>query len=103
MPNDKARRLSDVLPKEAPQGLNDRRWFLLEHQLSQAQFSLQTARVQCEVIGDNPENEEEWELARASLEIISPAYVRVLGAISSVHSLLAGSEIAERVGGIEDE
>lgn len=102
MADKKARKLLDVILPDAPQGLNDRRWFLLEHQLSQAQFSLQTARVQCEVIGDNPENEEEWELARASLEIISPAYVRVLGAISSVHSLLSGTGVAGRVGEIED-
>jgi len=91
-----------VVDTPAPQGLNDRRWFLLEHQQSQAQFSLQTARVQCEVIGDNPENPQEWELARASLEIISPIYVQVLGAMASVHSLLAGSEVAERVGRMED-
>lgn len=102
MTDRKARKLSNVIPPDVPQGVNDRRWFLLEHQLSQAQFSLQTARVQCEAIRENPENPQEAELAQAALEIISPAYVRVLGAISSVHSLLSGTEVAERVGRMED-
>lgn len=98
MAEKKARKLADVVEVYAPQGTNDRRWFLLEHQLYQAQVSLQTARAQCEAIGDLPENEEERELARAVLEMITPPYVRVLGAIASVHSLLSDTEIAERVG-----
>lgn len=93
-----APRLSEVVGTTAPQGHNDGRWFLLQHQLYQARVSLQQARASCEQIGDNPENDEEWELARAALEIISPAYVRTLGALSSFTSLMSGSEIAERIG-----
>lgn len=98
MTNPKARKLSEVVPTTASQGLNDGRWFLLEHQLYQARVSLQQARALCEQIGDQPENDEEWELARAALEIISPAYVRTLGALSSFTSMMSGSEIAERLG-----
>lgn len=98
----KAKKLSEVVDTTAQQGLNDGRWFLLEHQLYQARVSLQQARALCEQIQDNPENDEEWELARASLEIISPVYVRALGALASFTSLMSGGEIAERMGGKEN-
>ena len=97
------RRLSEVVDvPTAPQGSNDGRWFLLEHQLYQARVSLYQVRLLCEQIGDLPENDEEWELARSVLEIITPVYTRLLGARSSVLALLAGTEVAERVRRMED-
>ena len=99
MSKDKARKLSEVVDTTAQQGQNDGRWFLLEHQLYQARVSLQQARCLCEQIGDNPENDEEWELARAALEIISPAYVKTLGALSTFTSMMSGTDIVERLGG----
>lgn len=84
----------------ASQGLNDGRWFLLEHQLYQARVSLQQARSLCEQIGDNPENDEEWELARSALEIISPVYVRALAALAAFTSLMSGTKTARVVGRI---
>ena len=99
----KVRKLSEVVDTEVPQGFNDGRWFLLEHQMYQAQVSLQQVRSLCERIGDCPENQEEWELARAALEIVSPVYVDLLGALAAVRALLSGSEVAERVGGMEHE
>lgn len=98
MPNEKARRLSDVITSPVPEGFNDGRWSLMEHQMYQAFVSLQTVRLTCEQIGDRPENKEEWELARSVLEIVSPVYVDLLGARASVLALLAGTEVAERVG-----
>lgn len=98
MPNPKHTRLSQVIKDWAPEGSNDRRWFLLEHQLYQAKVSLQAARGLCERIGDTPENEEEWELARSTLELLSPVYVQFLGAHAATLSLLAGTGVAERVG-----
>lgn len=95
------RKLSEVVDTAVPQGYNDGRWFVLEHQIYQAQVSLQTVRSLCERIGDYPENPEEWELARAALEIVSPVYVDLLGALAAVKALLSGSEVAERIGGKE--
>lgn len=92
------RKLSEVVDASVPEGFNDGRWFLLEHQMYQAQTSLQTVRSLCERIGDYPENQEEWELARAALEIVSPVYVELLGALAAVRSLLSGTEVAERIG-----
>lgn len=103
MSKDKARRLSDVVTSPVPEGFNDARWFMLEHQMYQAFVSLQTVRTLCEQIGDRPENDEEWEFARSILEIVSPVYVDLLGARSAVLSLLAGTKVAERVGRKEDE
>lgn len=98
----KARRLSEVVDITTRQGINEGRWFLLEHQLYQARVSLQQARALCEQVGDSPENDEEWELARSALEIISPAYVKALEALSSFTSLMSGTEVAERMGGREN-
>ncbi len=94
----KVQKLSEVVDTTVPQGFNDGRWFLLEHQLYQAQTSLQTVRSLCERIGDYPENQDEWELARSALEIVSPVYVDLLGALAATKALLAQSEVAERVG-----
>lgn len=102
MTNNQIRKLSEVMPATTRQGQNDSRWFLLEHQLYQARVSLQQARSLCEQIGDDPENDEEWELARAALEIISPVYVKALGMLAAFTSLMSGSEVVERLGGIED-
>lgn len=102
MDKPKARKLSEVIEGTAREGRNDSRWFLLEHQLYQARVSLQQARSLCEQIGDRPENDEEWELARAALELVSPVYVKALGMLATFTSLMSGSEIAERLGGIED-
>jgi hypothetical protein len=102
MPEQKARKLSDVIPQYAPEGSNDARWFLLEHQLYEARFALSHVRSICEAVGDLPENEEERELARSVLEIISGTYVRLLGDYAAVHALLSGSDVAERMGGKEN-
>uniref|UniRef100_A0A6H2A1X8 Uncharacterized protein n=1 Tax=viral metagenome TaxID=1070528 RepID=A0A6H2A1X8_9ZZZZ len=98
MTGNKARRLADVVDVRAPQGSNDARWFLLEHQIYEARIALQTARLQCELIGDHPENEEERELASAVLEWLTPVYVQMLEVLAQTLALLSGTEIAERMG-----
>lgn len=103
MAKKEARRLSEVVQLKAHEGANDARWFLMEHQLYQLIVSMQTIRQLCEQIGDAPENDNEWELARSVLEIISPLYVKALGARASVMALLAGTDVAERLGRIEHE
>ena len=95
-------RLSDVIEPKPRQGLNDGYWSLMEHQIYEAQFALQVARRQMEAVGEHPENDEDAELAEAVLEILSPIYVRMLGANAAIKSLLAGTETAERIGGRED-
>lgn len=102
MPNPKPTHLSEVIGEQSPQGFNDGRWFLLEHQLYQVKVSLQTARGLCEQIGDRPENEEDWQAARDVLELLSAPYIAFLQAHASILSYLGGTGIAERVGGMED-
>ena len=102
MTENDVQRLSDVIEPETRQGLNDRYWALMEHQLYEAQFALQVARRQMEAVGEHPENRDEAELAEMVLEILSPVYVRMLGASAAIKSLLAGTETAERIGAKED-
>ena len=97
------RKLSEVVETAAArQGENDAKWFLMEHQLYEARVALQLARLQMELVCDAPENDDESELASAVLEILSPTYVRVLGDLAAIKSLLAGTETAERIGGQEN-
>ena len=102
MTENDVRRLSDVIEPESHQGLNDRYWALMEHQIYEAQFALQVARRQMEAVGEHPENDEDAKLAEAVLEILSPVYVRVLGACAAIKSLLSGTEVAGRIGGREN-
>lgn len=93
------RKLSEVVETSmARQGENDGKWFLMEHQLYESRFALQVARLQMELVGDAPENEQERELAGDVLEILTPVYTQILGANASIKSLLASTEVAERVG-----
>lgn len=97
------RRLSEVIETSvAHQGENDGKWFLMEHQVYEARLALQVARHQMELVCDNPENEEDYELASAVLEILTPTYVQMLGKLAAIKALLAGTEIAERIGGQEN-
>ena len=98
MTENDVRRLSDVIESEPRQGLNDGYWSLMEHQLYEAKFALQVARRQMEAVGEHPENAEDAELAEAVLEILSPVYVRMLGANAAIKSLLSGTEVAGRIG-----
>lgn len=102
MPKPKARKLSEVITSPVPEGFNDGRWFLLEHQIYQARVSLQQARMLAEQIGDRPENPEERELASAVLEMVTPVYVQMLEKVASVKALLSGTEVAERIGDQEN-
>ena len=98
MSKEQVQHLSDVVEPETRQGLNDGYWSLMEHQLYEAQFALQVARRQMEAVGEHPENAEDAKLAEAVLEILSPVYVRMLGASAAIKSLLSGTETAERIG-----
>jgi hypothetical protein len=94
------RKLSEVVKSGwAPEGHNDGRWFLMEHQIYQARVSLQQARLMAEQIGDHPENAEERELASAVLEYLTPAYIASAKCLADSKSLLSGTEVAERIGG----
>ena len=63
MTENKPRRLNEVVPPLAPQGSNDRRWFMIEHLLMDAKNDVQIA---CDYFSDiitQPESEEEREAA----------------------------------------
>lgn len=81
---------------------NTHRWYLLEHQLQQARISIQTARSQAEQIQDVPENDEDWAMAEAALEILSSLYIATLKADDAFRRLATQSELAERMGGFEN-
>lgn len=93
----KPQRLSDVLPSFAPQGSNDARWFLVEHQLEQAITSARCVVGSLRVITQRPENEEELLLAEDCLSFMEAMLCDILGAKASFLSYLSGTDVSERI------
>lgn len=101
MPLPSCIRLSEVVSTFAPQGANDRRWFLMEHHLVQAKLSLLGARSAAAQICILPENAAEAELADGCLEFIIHAYGELLGQHAALLAYISDSDISERVGKVE--
>lgn len=93
----KIRKLNEVVNSPVPEGYNDGKWFLLEHQLYQFRLSIQQVHDLARQISACPENEEEGELAFTILDMISPVFLPSLSILASVKSLLAGTDVAERI------
>lgn len=97
MPEDKPRRLNEVLDTFAPQGSNDKRWFLVEHQLEQVKLSTRTVVGSLAIVKDRPENEEERQAAEDCLAICEPLLVEVLQTWAVFLSYLSGTDVSERI------
>lgn len=94
---EKPQRLSEVLDTFVPQGANDARWFLAEHQLEQTIMSARTVVGCLDTIAQRPENEEERELAEDCLSYMDAMLCDILGAKAAFLSYLSGSDVPERI------
>lgn len=101
MPENKPRRLNEVIDAFAPQGSNDARWFLIEHQLEQVVMSARTVVGSLRIIAAKPENEEERQLAEDCLSYMEAMLCDILGARAWFLSYLSGTDIPERIAGKE--
>ena len=90
-------RLSEIIDRYAPEGANDARWFLFEHQLEQAKISAQTVVGTLKNIAARPENEAEREAAQDCAEYCLTMLTGILAARASCGSYLSGTNIADRV------
>jgi len=89
--------LSQILGNFAPEGSNDARWFLFEHQLEQAKISLHAVVGTLKVIAQRPENHGEGEIAEDCLSYMEAALCDLLGARASILSYLSGTDVPERI------
>jgi len=101
MPKKKTGRLSDIVPQFAPQGANDRKWFLVEHQLVQAKMSLLTAIEALIEIGSEPENDDERRIATDCLSVLRPVRRQLLSNYATFLSYLSGTDVPERISQME--
>lgn len=97
MIGNKPRRLNEVISPFAPEGTNDRKWFLVEHQLEQARMSVQIAYEVVKDIRDHPENDKEREIAGDCKSIIKTMRLDVLGFFATFLSYLSGTDVPERI------
>lgn len=101
MPENKPQRLSDILHTFAPQGTNDKRWLLVEHQLEQVRLSAMASVGSLKVIAARPEYEEERQLAEDCLSYIEAMNRHILEARASFMCYLSGTDVPERIAGKE--
>ena len=94
---DRPQRLNQVLDIHAPQGANDARWYLVEHQLEQTVMSAQTVVGSLSIIKDRPENEEERQIAEDCLDYAEGMLCDILGARAAFRSYLSGTDVSERI------
>lgn len=97
MPEDKPRRLNEVVSSLAPEGANDIAWFMVEHQLVQVRMS---ANVIIEGLKDiliQPENEDERETATACLDIMKGMLLDILEHRATFLSYVSGTDVPERI------
>jgi len=90
-------RLSEVIDSLAPQGANDVRWFLVEHQLEQTVMSARTIVGSLKLIVERPENEEERQLAEDCLDFMKGMLCDILRERASFRSYLSGTDVPERI------
>jgi len=93
----KPQRLNEVLDIHAPQGANDARWYLIEHQWEQAVMSARTVVGSLTIITHRPENEEERQIAEDCLSYAEAMLCDILGAKASFLSYLSATDVAERI------
>lgn len=97
MPENKPPSLSQILGNFAPEGSNDARWFLVEHQLEQAVMSAKTVVGCLTIISQKPENEEELRLADVCLSYMKAMLTDILGAKAAFLSYLSDTDVSERI------
>lgn len=97
MPQTKPQRLNQVLDIHAPQGANDARWYLIEHQWEQCVMSARTVVGSLTIISGRPENEGERQVAIDCLSYAEAMLCDILQAKASFLSYLSGTDVSERI------
>lgn len=97
MTDKKPARLSDIISTWAPEGANDAKWILVEHQLTQAKMSVEVARCSLMEIITQPESANEAEIARDCYDMIRGMYLHFLEHYTTFLSYLAGTDVSERM------
>lgn len=97
MAENKPQRLSEALDDFAAQGTNDRRWFLIEHQLEQVIISAKTVVGSLSIIALTPENEEEREIVDDCLTLMKHMLTSILGKRAAFLSYLSTTSVPERI------
>ena len=93
----KPQRLNEVVDAFAPQGANDARWFLVEHQLEQVKMSARTVTGALKTIEARAENEAERQTAEDCLAICEPMLLEILRAWSTFLGYLSDTDVSERI------
>lgn len=101
MPENKPRRLDEVVSLFAPEGDNDGRWFLVEHQLEQTIISARVIVGSLRIITARPENEEERQIADDCLSYMKPMLCDILEARASFQSYLSDTDVPDRISNME--
>ena len=97
MPKNKTTSLSEALGLYAPQGSNDKRWFLIEHQLEQARMSVEMTLSALTEIRGNPENAHECLAAKDCYDILRDLRLDVLEKRATFLSYLSNTDVSERI------
>ena len=97
MPENKPRRLNEVVPPFAPQGSNDRRWFMIEHLLMDAKNDVQIACDYLKDIEARPENPDERRIAAECLHIMKRNLRSILSHHAWFLSYLSDTDMPERI------
>ena len=97
MIENKPRRLNEVVPSLAPQGYNDRKWFLIEHCLVDAKVNVQIACNHLYSIVSWPENNNEREIATDCLAICKGMLLDLKEHYATFLSYLSDTDVPERI------
>jgi len=97
MSGNKPQRLSEVVPQFAPQGVNDARWFMVEHELLHGKICFQTAMDYLLDIITYPENGSERLHAKECLDICRDMVLSIQGRYLTLLSYLSGTDVPERI------
>ena len=97
MTENKPTRLNEVVSTFAPEGANDSKWFLAEHQLEQARMSVQIAHEVLKDIMTSPEDDKEREIAGDCESIVKAMRLDVLGFFATFLSCLSDTDVPERI------
>lgn len=93
----KPERLINVVHLYAPEGLHDRKWFLVEHLLENARMDIELARNTLRDIANWPENYEERQVAEDCLYICKGMLRDILGRYALFLSYLSDTDVPERI------
>ena len=101
MTENNPRRLSDIVESLAPEGANDRRWFMVEYLLIDARTDVQIACDYLKDIRNRPENENERKIAEVCLDIIAGMYLDILEHRAAFLSYVSSTSVSEKISGKE--